>query len=265
MELKRWVTALSLIPLLLFVIGFGSEWVFFGLILVASILAINEFYTLVLPIDHRKEKVLGVLLGSLLAYGIYTGESGVVLGFSTLTILFSLIYFLALFRELTSVVPNLAKLLMGIFYIGLLLPHFTLIRAMPFGKQWVFFTLVVTFMGDTAAYYGGSYFGRHKLYPKISPGKTVEGSIAGFIGNVGAAFIFRKYFLNQVEVYHCLILALGLGIMGQLGDLCESMIKRSAGVKDSGGLLPGHGGILDRIDSILFAAPFMYYYAILFL
>lgn len=265
MELKRWLTALSLIPLLLLVIGFGSESIFFGLVLVTIILAINEFYALVLPINHRREKVLGILLGLLLAYGIYRGEGLLLLSISTFIVLFLLIFFLAYAQDLTSVIPGFAKLLMGIFYIGLLFPHFTLIRGMPLGKQWVFFVLVVTFMGDTVAYYGGSYFGRHKLYPKVSPGKTIEGSLTGFIGNIGGALIFRKYFLNHIGIYHCLILAIGLGIMGQLGDLCESMIKRSAGVKDSGSLLPGHGGILDRIDSILFSAPFLYYYAILFL
>lgn len=265
MELKRWLTALSLIPVLILVIGIGSEFIFFGLVLTTTAIAISEFYSLVLPTDHKKEKILGVLLGLLLACGIYSGEGLFVSGISTFIILFLFIFFLVRIQDLTYITPTLAKLIMGIFYIGLLFPHLSLIRGMHFGKQWVFFVLVVTFMGDTAAYYGGSYFGRHKLYPKVSPGKTIEGAMACFIGNIAAALTFRKYFLNHVEVYHCLILALALGIMGQLGDLCESMIKRGAGVKDSGKLLPGHGGMLDRIDSILFSAPFLYYYAVLIL
>ncbi|PIU86613.1 MAG: phosphatidate cytidylyltransferase [Deltaproteobacteria bacterium CG_4_9_14_3_um_filter_44_9] len=265
MELKRWLTALFLIPLLILVVGYGSQQVFFGVLLVTIILATHEFYALVLPGAHRKEKILGILLGSLLAYGIYGGDDHFILGFSAFIIVFLLIFFLVNVEDLSSVVPSLGKLLIGIFYIGLLFPHLTLIRGLPLGKQWVFFTLAVTFMGDTASYYGGSYLGRHKLYPRISPGKTIEGSLWGFAGNIGGALIFRECFLDQLEIYHCLILAVGLGIMGQVGDLCESMIKRSAGVKDSGSLLPGHGGVLDRIDSILFSAPFLYYYAIIFL
>ena len=265
MELKRWLTALFLIPLLLFVVGYGSEQVFFWLLLVTIILATYEFYALVLPITYRKEKILGVLLGSLLAYSIYRGDDHFILGISAFIIVFLLIFFLVSVQDLSSVVLTFGKLLIGIFYVGLLLSHLTLIRGLPLGKQWVFFTLAVTFMGDTASYYGGTYFGRHKLYPRISPGKTIEGSLWGFAGNICGALIFRECFLGQLAIYHCLILAVGLGIMGQVGDLCESMIKRSSGVKDSGSLLPGHGGILDRIDSILFSAPFLYYYAIIVL
>lgn len=265
MELKRWLTALFLIPLLLVVIGFGSETLFFALVLVTVILGINEFYTLVLPSGYRKERILGICLGSLLTYGVYSGEGLIVLGLCTFIVVFLLIFFLSHAKDLTFVVPGLAKLLVGIFYIGLLFPHLSLIRSMPLGKEWVFFVLIVTSMGDTAAYYGGRAFGRHKLYPRVSPGKTIEGSLAGIMGNIAGALVIEKYVLSQVAGYHCLILAIGLGIMGQLGDLCESMIKRSAGAKDSGSLLPGHGGILDRIDSLLFSAPFFYYYAILFL
>ncbi|MDY7032496.1 MAG: phosphatidate cytidylyltransferase [Thermodesulfobacteriota bacterium] len=262
MQLKRWLTALSLIPILILVIGYGSEPIFFGLVLVTTILAINEFYSLVLPENLKKEKVVGILLGSLLAYIIFRGEPPLILGTLTFIVLFMLVFFLLSFQDLKSAVPSFGKLLTGIFYVGLLFSHLILIREMPFGKQWVFFALTVTFLGDTAAYYGGSSLGKNRLYPKISPGKTIEGSIFGIIGNIVGAFIFTKYFFCELEMYHCLILALGIGIMGQAGDLCESMIKRSVLVKDSGGLLPGHGGILDRIDSILFAAPFLYYYII---
>ncbi|MFH2012375.1 MAG: phosphatidate cytidylyltransferase [Pseudomonadota bacterium] len=265
MESKRLLTALFLIPLLIIVVGYGSEEVFFGVLLAVIVLATNEFYSLVLPGGQKKEKILGILLGSLLAYGIYRADNHVILGLFSFIIVFLLIFFLINVKDINTIVPNLGKLLIGIFYISLLLPHLTLIRGLPLGKQWVFFTLAVTFMGDTAAYYGGSHFGKHKLYPRISPGKTIEGSLWGFVGNIGCALILREFFLDQLEIYHCLILAVGLGIMGQVGDLCESMIKRSVGVKDSGSLLPGHGGILDRIDSIILSSPFLYYYAVIFL
>ena len=148
----------------------------------------------------------------------------------------------------------------GIFYIGWLLSHFLLLRGLESGESYVFFVLLVTWFGDTGAYYGGRYLGRHKLAVRISPQKTVEGALAGLMGSLLGAWIVRQYFLPSWGVGRFLGAGLLLGGLGQVGDLSESLIKRGMGTKDSGGLLPGHGGILDRVDSLLFAAPAMYYY-----
>jgi phosphatidate cytidylyltransferase len=138
---------------------------------------------------------------------------------------------------------------------------FVLIWQLPQGVHWILLTIAVTALGDTAAYYVGSLWGRHKLLPKVSPNKTVEGAAAGLAGNVAGALMYGWLFFPTWLSFAGLPLALLVGVAGQLGDLSESMLKRGAGVKDSGQLLPGHGGVLDRLDSLLFAAPVVFYWA----
>ena len=108
--------------------------------------------------------------------------------------------------------------------------------------------------------YAGSFLGKHKLCPAVSPGKTIEGSVGGLIANLGAGAIFKYFFLPAYSWGLSLLFFISVGIAGQIGDLFESELKRSAGIKDSGGILPGHGGILDRIDALLFAAPVAWFF-----
>jgi phosphatidate cytidylyltransferase len=127
------------------------------------------------------------------------------------------------------------------------------------GKQWVLFLIATVWAGDISAFLSGTLLGRHKLYPKISPKKTYEGLAGGIVGSVIVALTFTLLFIPKLKIESCILLAIGLGFLGQLGDFTESMLKRSAQVKDSGSLIPGHGGMLDRLDSFLFSAPFLHY------
>ena len=135
-------------------------------------------------------------------------------------------------------------------------------RKLPDGELWVLFVLVLALVGDTAALYVGKYFGKKKLSVLVSPGKTVEGTVALIFGSVLACAIYRYIFLPDVSLMHVLIIAFFGSVIGQLGDLCESAIKRNYGQKDASSLLPGHGGLLDRMDCLMFIAPFVYYYLI---
>jgi phosphatidate cytidylyltransferase len=130
------------------------------------------------------------------------------------------------------------------------------------GRFLILFTLVAVYFGDTTAFYVGRAWGRKKLAPTISPGKTVEGGWGALGGSILGALLSKYLFLPQLSPVHALILGGAIGVLGQLGDLWESLLKRSAQVKDSGTLIPGHGGLLDRIDSVLFSAPLVYYYAL---
>jgi phosphatidate cytidylyltransferase len=130
------------------------------------------------------------------------------------------------------------------------------------GALWIFFVLVLAFAGDIVALYAGKYLGKHKLVPLISPGKTVEGLIGLVFGSTLACLIFSYYFLPEISLIQIAILSVTGSIIGQLGDICESAIKRNYGLKDASSLLPGHGGILDRLDCLIFIAPFVYYYRI---
>jgi len=135
-----------------------------------------------------------------------------------------------------------------------------LLRNQPKGLQWVFFLLMTVWAGDTCAYFTGTLIGKHKLYPKISPKKSIEGLLGGLAGSIIVAFFFRRFFLQDLTWSHTVMLAFFIMILGQMGDFGESMIKRSVNVKDSSRLIPGHGGLLDRLDSLLFSTPFLYYY-----
>jgi len=148
--------------------------------------------------------------------------------------------------------------LQGIIYIPVLLSFLILIRGSSSGMIWIFVLLAVIFAGDTGAYYVGSYLGRHKLSPAVSPGKTIEGAIGGLAANLVIGSVGKAFFLSELSWGLSLLFFLAVGIAGQVGDLFESELKRSSGIKDSGGILPGHGGILDRIDALLFASPVAY-------
>ena len=167
-----------------------------------------------------------------------------------------------IYKSKPTVVDIIPKQIQGIVYIPLLLSFLVSIRRGPDGMIWIFLLLAVIFAGDISAYYVGSYLGRHKLSPTISPGKTIEGAIGGLAGNILAGSIGKFFFLPSLPWGFAILFFLSVGLAGQVGDLFESEFKRSSQIKDSGGLLPGHGGFLDRIDALLFASPVAYLFKI---
>ncbi len=154
--------------------------------------------------------------------------------------------------------------LAGILYIGWLLSHLVALRGLDYGRNWVFFVLFVTWVSDTTAFLVGRRFGRHRLAPLISSAKTWEGTIGGICGAIAISTLFftPTVFQLPISYWQAVVFSLLASILGQVGDLVESLLKRNMGVKDSGKLMPGHGGILDRIDSLLFASIVIYYYAV---
>jgi len=152
------------------------------------------------------------------------------------------------------------KMMVGIIYIPGLLSYLILIRdgVLMEGAVWIFFILAIVFAGDIGALYAGTFLGKHKLNPAVSPKKTIEGSLGGIAANIIIGTCFWLLFLPELSGWVCLLFFVSLGVMGQVGDLFESGLKRVAGIKDSGGILPGHGGILDRADAAMFAAPVAY-------
>jgi phosphatidate cytidylyltransferase len=241
-------------------IGYGPEPTLFVIVLIAVALGLHEFYSLILPENKRHEKTMGIILGMALASVIYLGNVSLAyapLGFSI--IFLSLVYMLKS-SNFTLAISKMALTLLGILYIGLLLSYVTLIDKTSPGKQWIFLLVSTVWAADIGGFFVGSLVGRHKLYPKVSPNKTFEGLGGAVGGGVAAALVYRKVFFPSLDVSDCVFLGFFLTLFGQMGDFTESMIKRSARVKDSSNLIPGHGGILDRLDSFLFAAPFLYYY-----
>jgi len=150
--------------------------------------------------------------------------------------------------------------LFGILYISFCLGHMILIRALDNSGLFVFFILATTWCGDTFAYYIGTLAGRRPLAPIISPNKTVEGALGGLAGSLVAGLLMRQFLISSLTIFDCVTASLVCGVFGQLGDLAESMIKRGLGAKNSGIVIPGHGGLLDRIDGVLFSGPAFYFY-----
>ena len=242
---------------------YAAAFWFFAIVVLIICLALFEYYKI--TIGHDKIfLVIGTLLGAIVPVIIYLFEYQWFSGYLILAVF--LIFTDSLFRHnlLASVTARIGVGVLGIIYIAFPISHLILIRNMELGRLWLLFIVCIIAANDTFAYYVGRGFGKHKLSPVISPKKTVEGALGGLIGGVAVALVFNQMFLTHISPKEISILAVFIGILGQLSDLFESLIKRSVGVKDSGGILPGHGGMLDRIDSLIFPSPFLYYYLIYF-
>ncbi len=256
----RLLTALVLIPPVIFVIWIGNPW-YTLLLSVATLLAAWEFYRMVARSTGRKFAYWGLFWVALLLLSRISphlmplpvvAASAVILPLAWLVIR-----------------PGQGKgfnqwvwLLAGVLYVGWTMSYFLPLREQNHGAEWVFLTAFCTYAQDSAALFIGKAFGRHRMTPQISPHKTWEGAAGGFWASVLSALVAA--WLLKLPVSHLSALAIGalIGIFGQFGDLVESLLKRTVEVKDSGTLVPGHGGVLDRIDSLMFSVIVVYYYVI---
>jgi len=268
----RLATAAVAIPLLVWVIVWNPWSLFAWLVAAASLVAMSEYCAMAFPGDlgHR---LFGFAAGALLLCSMLAPSedrfamalAGVVVG--------GLVLMLAREPDLRRGVVALGLALVGALYAGFLLPHYLWMHRLadpmlPAGAagpaggwRWVVLTLVIAMAGDVGGYFGGRYLGRHKLMPSVSPGKTLEGSVAASAANLAGGIFCKLTFLQGLGWGEVVVLSLLAGCLAQVGDLSESMLKRAFGAKDSGWIIPGHGGVLDRIDSLVFPAPFVYYYA----
>ena len=181
--------------------------------------------------------------------------------FAGLFLAFALL-FLFRIRDIADAAREVAYAVLAFIYIPFLLMHLVMLRQTTYGVQWLLVIMLIVMTNDSAAYYTGSAFGKHRLYPLVSPKKSIEGALGGLVGSIGGTLLAKFTFFPQLTLADALLTAVFIGILGQTGDLFESLLKRSFGVKDSGSIFPGHGGVLDRLDSIIFAAPATYYYVI---
>ena len=259
---RRIYTILVLAPLLYAVIRYLPPLAFSGVVVLAGGLALFEFYRLCFS-DRSHSWLIGIgLTGfALLILGTHQPDIIAPALLATLVGIMSVPLFSR--APLEQSLRDGAMTLFGVLYLGLTLCTLSMTRLLPQGEWLIFFLLLVTWASDTGAYYVGTLYGRHRLAPTISPKKTVEGLVGGLIGAIIVAYAAHWWFLPELSGLDCLILGALLTITGLWGDLAESAMKRSAGMKDSGGILPGHGGMLDRLDSLLFTAPVFYYYVTL--
>ena len=256
---RRIYTILVLVPLLYAVIHYSPPLAFSGVVMLAGGLALFEFYRLCFG-SRSHSWLIGIGLTGFAALILGTHRPDIIVP-TLLTTLVCIISVPLLSRSpLEQSLRDGAITLFGVLYLGLTLGTLSMTRLLPLGEWLIFFLLLVTWASDTGAYLVGTLCGRHRLAPTISPKKTVEGLVGGLIAAIIAGYAARWWFLPDLSGLDCLILATLLTITGLWGDLTESAMKRSVGMKDSGGILPGHGGMLDRLDSLLFTAPVFYYY-----
>lgn len=262
MHLKRWITAVAALPFLILLILKGGKPAFAAFISIVCILSLWEYHRIASGNTRSASafnlQLLAYITGPAMILAAYGGAFGIVLILLSLNLILSALVTLVRFTSDDPAAAALTKQILGMVYVPLSLSFLVAIRNGTDGVIWIFFLLVVIFAGDIGAYYVGTLLGRHKLAPSISPGKTIEGSAGGIAANIGAGFLFAHLFLPALPWAVGLAFFVVLGAAGQAGDLFESKLKRAGNIKDSGGILPGHGGILDRIDALLFAAPLAY-------
>jgi len=259
----RILVAVLSIPVLLGLSYWGKV-PFLLFILLIGTFSFYEFAEMVKNKGINIHKLLGILAVVLLIANAYSQ----LIDFQLLVLSEILIIFLIeLFRNKGSAIQNIGSTLVGLFYIGLFSSTIILIREIYSDSLHyndgglliisVFITLWVT---DSAAYFLGSAFGKHKLFPRVSPNKSWEGAIAGFIFAMITMIVLQTFLLTFLNLTDAFVLGIIVGLFGQIGDLIESLIKRDAGVKDSSNIIPGHGGIFDRFDSLIFSSPFVFIY-----
>ena len=260
----RLVTAAFWLPALWLIVFFLPKALFAGFIMTVSAVALFEYFNMALP-EHRIERAVGLFWGLVIAGGVAAGSHnlwGAGLAFAVIS---GLVFPLAQPDDLPASINRLGLGILGLVYVGFFAPHFVLLRELDpdLGKRWVLFTVYTAMGSDTGGYLAGRLFGRHKLAPSVSPSKTIEGSVGAFVGAMLIATFCRLAFFATLGRGESLALGVTISLLAQFGDLCESALKRAFGAKDSGWIIPGHGGILDRLDSLLFPVVFAYYYAVL--
>lgn len=262
---KRVKSSVLALPIL-FVTVLISEKVFYFALFVVSFLGLYEYFSTIEKGNIRNikpMKYLGIIMGLILQFLIESKNlQNLILPFSSICML--ILLSLPVFSRKYNFTGAGATLL-GIIYIPTFFSYLYLIRSIPtYGIGLIWFVFIISWLSDTSAYYSGRAFGRTKLCPEVSPHKTVEGAIGGLIGSTLGCIVYGgilKYFsVINIPLIHLVIMGITGSMISVLGDLSASSIKRNVGAKDFGNIIPGHGGILDRFDSILFVAPLVYYY-----
>ena len=263
--LRRVASTLVLLPVFLLVLIQAPAYVFDALVVAASALALWELTRMLQTGGRPVYRTLAVVAGAAVTASFAaTGSTAdpFVLPSFALAVAVAAVLAAPLARHVVPATEPAANTLLAILYIGWLLGYgIVLQHRLPHGDQLVLFVVGVTWIGETMAYVVGSTLGRHKLAPVISPRKTVEGAIAQVVASVVTGVVLGVWLLPGCGTTTALVGGALLGVTGQVGDLTESVIKRSVGTKDTGGIIPGHGGVLDRIDSLLFNLPAFYYFS----
>jgi len=251
--LARVLTALVLIPLVLVLVVWAPRWLFSAIVTLVAVATLREYLALAAQSGLGPLAWFSYAATAVLVFWAPLAES------PALLVLMALALAARPVRSLEKALPGAAASVLGVLYVGLPLAMLSDLRRLFDGPRWVIYVLALTWVSDTAAYFGGRIFGRHKLAPRISPGKTWEGAVASLAASLAFGMAYLAWMRPEMGLAWSGSISAAVNIAGQAGDLAESAIKRGAGAKDSGSILPGHGGLLDRIDALLFAVPALWY------
>ncbi len=261
---QRIITALCLLPVLIIILGFADPF-WFGIFVTAVLcLSLFEYNRMGLGRTRAIEQWFAAVCGTMVMPLLLAQRIDLLIPLFTVAYLCLSILFLFRLSSIETVAKDLGWLVSGWVYLPFLLGHVYLLRTLPLGQQWIFLLLIAVMACDSMAYFVGRKLGRRKLYPLVSPNKSVEGAIGGVFGSVLGVYLAKYLFMPGIGLFDGFLVAVCISVIGQIGDLYESLLKRSCGVKDSGTIIPGHGGLLDRLDSLLFAFPLVYYVAVYF-
>src|ERR1700722_20222677 len=259
----RLLTALVAMPAILSLLYFAPPWAFYCLALPAAMIGCAELFAMTHPGD-RVSQALGVLIsaGASLAIYLFTNDARVVLTVLVVVPILGPFVTLARLGDMNTAALRACALVFGPLFVAV---PITLLAALrgdlgDEGPGYVLMILMFAWLGDTGGYFAGRFLGKHKLYEAVSPKKTVEGALGGLGGSLVGAVLASLICLRSLPLTHSLPLAIVAGACGQAGDLAESLLKRSTGVKDSGQIVPGHGGILDRVDALILVTAVVYLY-----
>ena len=258
-HLKRWITAIIMFPVLIYIIGFAPRYIFYLTIVAVSLTALNEFHQITFLKKHKflywTNAFLSVLLFACVYLRLIYFIPVIIALWAFLPMSIAVICALSPCENVTS---EISVTLLALIYTCLPFSMLITIDQHSEGKIWILFLLCTVIASDTGAFYTGRIFGRHKMHKIVSPNKTWEGAIGGLLSSLAACLVFAMFFIPCKMDTDLFVLALAISVAEQMGDLAESLLKRNSGVKDSGNLLPGHGGILDRTDGLIFAVPVLY-------
>ncbi|MFO0724506.1 MAG: phosphatidate cytidylyltransferase [Myxococcota bacterium] len=261
--LLRIISALIPLPFILWLIWTGG-WPFAALILVVAGICLYEAAAMTVPGDRVAAVVL-MIAGLGLVLAVLTGAFMHPIGAAVPALLFVGLLLFFLFRpgELETAHHRMGGAVLALCWGGLLVAMIGVLSRLPEGGAWVLLACVLSWGSDTGAYFAGRFLGKKKLYEKVSPKKTWAGAVGGVLSATAMAYVFWRFLGPSTLPLPALLLLSPIGAaLGQLGDLAESLLKRAAGVKDSGKIMPGHGGLLDRIDALVFVAPWLLSYAV---
>jgi phosphatidate cytidylyltransferase len=260
----RIATALVAVPLIVALLYLGPHWGFYLLILAASCVGAFELFSMTHPEDGAS-RAAGIALTAGVSAALYFGghEPRVVVTTLVVVPLVGPLFTLVRLGELPTAALRAFAMAAGPLFVGLPLTLLAVVRRdVDGGPGYVIMSLTLAWFADTGGYFAGRFLGKRKLYEAVSPKKTIAGAVGGLGGSVLGGLLAHFWYLPSIPLAHVVPLALVASVLGQAGDLAESLIKRATGVKDSGAIVPGHGGILDRVDALLFVGTTVYLYTL---